>query len=126
MCTTSRWRRISPTRTPYWRRLDDLEYLQGFADRAYQRLVQSGDYGYRSLARLLEATIEQQYPLRIDPRWITFRSQTGPWRPPKLPAGKEHSKLWLALAERPTDLPLEHWELSERLAKVGSPRYMLD
>ena len=53
-------------------RLDDLGYLQGFADRAYQRLVQSGDYGYRSLARLLEETIEQQYSLRIDPNWVAF------------------------------------------------------
>ena len=45
-------------------RLDDLEYLQGFADRAYQRLVKSGDYGYRSLARMIEATIEEEYPKR--------------------------------------------------------------
>ena len=43
-------------------RLDDLEYLQGFADRAYERLVKSGDYGYRSLARLIEQHRRAGYP----------------------------------------------------------------
>ena len=100
-------------------RLDDLEYLQGFADRAYQRLVRSGDYGYRSLARLLEEAIEQQYPLRIDPNWVAFRSQAGRfWTPLKFPAESESDARLVALAERPTDLPLALHEFNERQARL--------
>ena len=91
-------------------RLDDLGYLQGLADRAYQRLVQSGDYGYRSLARLLKETIEQQYPLRIDPNWVAFRLQTARRLSSKRPANT-------ALVEKPTDLPLGQNELNDRLGK---------
>ena len=85
-------------RTPYWRRLDDLEYLQGFAERAYQRLVQSGNYGYRSLARLLEETIEEQYPLRIDPNWVAFRSQTAAASDAAQTRSAETKRPWRALS----------------------------
>ena len=57
-------------------RLDDIDYLQGFADRAYERLVRSGKYGYRSFARQIEDTIEQEYARRIDPQWLSYRSRT--------------------------------------------------
>lgn len=56
-------------------RLDDLKYLEGIAERAYDQLVRSNKYGYRTLASLVEAAIEEQYPIRIDPNWVAFRSQ---------------------------------------------------
>jgi hypothetical protein len=97
-------------------RLDDFEYLQGFADRAYQRVVQSGDYGYRSLARLIEATIEEQYPLRIDPNWVTYRSQTTRrWTSVDRSAQCKMEEAPLAaLGERPTTFPLGISEFNER------------
>jgi hypothetical protein len=98
-------------------RLGDLEYLQGFADRAYRRLVQSGAYGYRSLARLLEDTIEHQYPLRITPNWLTYRSQVAQhWTSV---CRSTDRKMYEAapsatLGERPTALPLGMSEFNER------------
>ena len=99
-------------------RLDDLEYLQGFADRAYQRLVGSGRYGYRSLARLLEATIEQQYPLRIDPDWVAYRAQTARLRTsPSQPLMR--SARQMLLAERPSNFPFGHEEFKGRQALIA-------
>jgi hypothetical protein len=90
-------------------RLNDLEYLQGFADRAYQRLVQSGDFGYRSFARHLKDTIEQQYPLRIDRKWVTFRAQAAQCPPLKSSAKSMHEMHRRSrFAEKPTDLPRSH------------------
>jgi hypothetical protein len=103
-------------------RLDDLEYLQGFADRAYQRLVQSGDYGYRSLARLLEDTIEQQYPLWIDPNWLAYREQMAQhWASVDRSADRKMSEGAPngALGERPTARPLGMSEFNER--RVQAP-----
>ena len=106
-------------RTSYWRRLDDLEYLQGFADRAYHRLVDSGRYGYRSLARLLEETIEQQYPLRIDPNWVAFRSQTERrWAPLEHSAETERQARLLH-CEKPTDFRSDYQ--SSTSAKPAAP-----
>jgi hypothetical protein len=108
-------------------RLDDLEYLQGFADRAYQRLVQSGDYSYRSLARLLEDTIEHQYPLWIDPNWLAYRERVAQhWTSidrsadRKMYEGAPNG----ALGERPTALPLGICEFNERQlwGRVQAPR----
>jgi hypothetical protein len=98
-------------------RLDDLEYLQGFADRAYRHLVQSGAYGYRSLARLLEDTIEQQYPLWIDPKWLTYRSRMAQLC--TLVDRSADRKMYVeaprgVLGERPTELPLGMSEFNER------------
>jgi hypothetical protein len=104
-------------------RLDDLDYLQGFANRAYQRLVRSGDYGYRSLARLLSDTIEEQYPLRIDPDWVAYRARTGrQWTPVELQVKGRRARQ-LAPAEIPTDLPLGRAEFSERLWRDHSLPY---
>ena len=101
-------------------RLGDLVYLQGFAERAYERLVQSGKYGYRSLARLLAETIEEQYPLRIDPNWVAFRSQTERrWAPLEHSAETERQARLLAL-ERPTDFPLGLPEFNARQASPVS------
>jgi hypothetical protein len=108
-------------------RLDDLEYLQGFADRAYRRLVQSGTYGYRSLARLLEDTIEQQYPLWIDPNWVTHRSQVAQhWTSVYRSTDRKmyEAAPSAALGERPTALPLGINEFNERQlwGQVQAPR----
>jgi hypothetical protein len=102
-------------------RLEDLEYLQGFADRAYRRLVQSGDYGYRTLARLIEDTIEQQHPLWIDPSWLTYRSQVAQiWTSIDRSAEREvfEAAPSAALGERPTALPLGINEFNERQAQA--------
>jgi hypothetical protein len=83
-----------------------LEYLQGFADRAYERLVKSGDYSYRALARLLEATIEYHYPLRIVSNGAAFPAQTARSSAPELRAANGRGeRRWAAFAQRPTDLP---------------------
>lgn len=90
-------------------RLDDLEYLQGFADRAYERLVASGNYGYRSLAKLLTDAIEDQYEVRVDPKWVVYRRATSqPW--PLIiiaeePQTEDEARA-IAYAEVATELPL--------------------
>ena len=94
-------------------RLDDLEYLQGFADRAYQRLVRSGDYGYRSFSQLIVDTIEKEYARRIDPDWIAYRSRTTRSTNTASQSPKV-SALQLELAERPTDVPLGADEFVQR------------
>ncbi len=104
-------------------RLDDLEYLQGFADRAYQRLVQSGSYGYRSLALLIEDTIEEQYPLRIDPNWLAYRARMAQhWTSVDRSTDREihEAASHLALGERPTALPLEMSDFERRQASIMS------
>jgi hypothetical protein len=98
-------------------RLGDFEYLQGFADRAYQRLIQSNDYSYSSLARLIEDTIEQQYPLWIDANWVTYRSQFAqPWSSAERTTDSDAQ--WSALGERPTAVPLELRGFSEGRAEA--------
>jgi hypothetical protein len=100
-------------------RLGDLEYLQGFADRAYQRLVQSGDFGYRSLARLIEDTIEQQYPLWVDPNWVTYRSQVEQhWTSVNRSPERETDEAPSALGEKPTELPIGLHEFDKSRAKA--------
>jgi hypothetical protein len=101
-------------------RLSDLEYLQGFADRAYQRLVVSGDYGYRRLAEMIKDTIEQEYPARIDQRWIEFRTRDRPARTFRRPAGSEDRLLQSSRAERPTDVPLGFDRFNERQVRQAS------
>lgn len=103
-------------------RLDDLDGLQGFADRAYERLVTSGDYGYRSLARLVTDTIEAEYPRRVDLAWVRYRRETGaPWRAPErveAPETEEEARQ-LALLEIPTELPLGSEEFNARHARLS-------
>jgi hypothetical protein len=89
--------------------LNKLEYLQGIADRAYQRLVQSGDYSYRALARLLEKTLEEEYIRVVDPDWVAYRSRSRVARArSSLKQTAKQSALRLILAERPTNVPLDH------------------
>jgi len=109
-------------------RLDDLEYLQGFADRAYRRLVQSGDYSHRSFARLIGATIEEQYPLRIDPNRVTYRSQVAErWAPVDRAAERKIEEVPLAaLGEKPTALPLGPSEFNKRQLSEFNERAVIE
>ena len=101
-------------------RLSDFEYLQGFADRAYRKLVQSGDYGYRSLARLVEDTIEEQYPLLVDPNWVNYRSQVERhWTSVHRSAEREMDEApSAAFGEKPTELPLGLSEFDKSRSKA--------
>ena len=102
--------------------LGNLDYLQGFADRAYDKLVTSGDYGYRSLARLLSDAIEEQYGGQIDTRWVEFRAQTAkPWKAlatPQTPETEEEARQ-IAYAETPTKEPLGLDDLRAREAEYS-------
>jgi hypothetical protein len=102
-------------------RLDDLEYLQGFADRAYRRLVRSGDFGYRSLARLLEDAIEQQYPIRVVPDRVKRQSRAAQRRKSLYRQAVRITRR-PALAEVPTDLPLGPDKFKERQIEAGKQR----
>jgi hypothetical protein len=108
-------------------RLDDLEYLQGFADRAYRRLVQSGDYGHRSFARLIADTIEEQYPLRIDPSWIMYGSQVTERRTSvdRSAERKIEEVPPAAFSEKPTALPLGASEFNKRQLSEFNERALI-
>ena len=99
-------------------RLDDLEYLQGFADRAYDRLVKSGDYGHRSLARMIKATIEEEYPKRGASNWLRLPSVIPRQSPLKRVFRNRFVARHLGYAEQPTELPLP----SNAPSAVGSTR----
>jgi hypothetical protein len=117
-------------------RLNNLEVLQGYADRAYRQLVQSGKYGYRTLAKLLEDTIEQEYPRYVDADYVAYRRDTGAARKGLgSPQSREDAR-WQALGEVPTALPLgsddfRHHGMSLarlrllRSAKYGSPLWAI-
>lgn len=47
------------------RRIEDIPALQAIAERAYERLVSSGEYGYRAFAAKLKSQIETQSELLI-------------------------------------------------------------
>ncbi len=108
--------------------LEDLDLLQKVSDNAYERLVASGRFGYRSLAEHLVQTIEEQYPLRVDPAWVEFRAATGrPWRPllpVELPETEEECRQ-KTLQEVPTESPLSPREyLAREEALVDEYRKM--
>lgn len=110
-------------------RLGDLDYLQGFADRAYEHLVASGDYGYKAFARKLVETIEDQYPRWIDHDWLTYCRNTRPrGKTAELPdeADGEARIRASILREQPTDLPKKSkvfWQKQEKLIENISAYY---
>ena len=91
-------------------KIEDLDYLQGFADRAYEHLVRSGKFGYRALADLLCETIEREYAERIDPRWLAYRSATAQKFVPPPPG---------PLNEKPTPYPQDVAVLNDRLLQAA-------
>jgi hypothetical protein len=102
-------------------KLHDLDFLQGFADRAYDHLVASGNYGYRSLADLISGAIEEQYPALLADPFVEHRTERSvPWAAPELPnAVKSYEDaVKVALGEKPTDYPQT---LSDFQAKLDSP-----
>ena len=101
--------------------LENLEYLQGIADRAYQRLVQSGDYSYRTLARFLEEAIEEGYKRVVDPDWVEYRARTAHAKSSLKQTAKQ-TALGLILAERPTNVPLGHQDFNGRQALIAQLR----
>jgi hypothetical protein len=90
-------------------RIDDLEWLQGFADRAYAKLVASGDYSYKSFVGLVEETAREQYARRINPAFAAHRrSLEKPWEPssPPVRLSTLAEAQRIALREQPSHTPL--------------------
>jgi hypothetical protein len=82
-------------------RLDDLEALEAMADRAYDRLVGSGEFSYQRFVELIDRTIlrkagELAVPLRLPQGGSAYRNFD--------PAA------FASLRERPTDAP-QHFTL---------------
>ncbi len=98
-------------------RIDDLDWLQSFADRAYLKLVVSGNYSYKSFVRLVEATAREQYAQRINPAFVAHRrTLSTPWKSWALSdrsSSLEHMKR-IALRERPSNTPLGTAEFQQR------------
>jgi hypothetical protein len=102
-------------------KLHDLAFLQGFADRAYNHLVASGNYGYRTLADLIRDVIEEQYPALMADGFLKHRNECSVrWTPPKYPMVVERYEdaVNIALSEKPTDYPQT---LSDFNAKHETP-----
>ena len=102
-------------------KLHDLDFLQGFADRAYDHLVASGNYGYRTLADLIKGAIEEQYPALLADGFVKHRAECSvPWTPPELPKSVKsyEDAIKVALGEKPTDYPQT---LSDFKAKHETP-----
>ncbi len=77
-------------------RLDDLEGLEAMADRAYDRLVASGDFSYQQFVKLIDRTIMRK------------ATELGiPLRPPRGGCGDADFDLaaLASLRERPTTAP---------------------
>jgi hypothetical protein len=91
-------------------------------------LVASGKFGYRSLAKLLEETIEEQYPIWVDSEWRSYRAQTTPqWSAVDLSAisNAEERELRRNLLEVPHDLPLGVEDFSYRQEIMACLRFGL-
>jgi len=102
-------------------RLDDIAYLQGFADRAYDKLVGSGEYSYSVFSRRLKDIIEEQFSIWIDQNWIELRRQTDQFWPrtdiQKSPATQKGR-----YSEQPSELPLSSRE--EFYLRAASSGYL--
>ncbi|WOH68184.1 hypothetical protein [Bradyrhizobium sp. BWA-3-5] len=83
-------------------KLDNLEYLKGFANRAHEHLIASGIYSYRTLTSAIRTAIEEFYPQIASNRAIQhWRSIQQPWVSTHNPADPKT----IALSEVPTDDP---------------------
>jgi hypothetical protein len=102
-------------------KLHDLDFLQGFADRAYDHLVASGNYGYHTLADLISGAIEELYPALLADGFVRHRVECSvPWTPPELPKSVKsyEDAIKIVLGEKPTDYPQT---LSDFKAKHETP-----
>ncbi len=101
-------------------KLHDVAYLQGFAHRAYERLIRSGEYGYSTFAKGLQDIIEEQYPIWIDRAWIELRDEVDRTWSLSDECGRSTSSVRREYSERPTELPLSsREEFYERAARTG-------
>jgi hypothetical protein len=80
--------------------------------------VKSGDYGHRSLARMIKATIEEEYPKRGASNWLRLPSVIPRQSPLKRVFRNRFVARHLGYAEQPTELPLP----SNAPSAVGSTR----
>jgi hypothetical protein len=106
-------------------RIDDLDWLQGFADRAHARLVASGEYSYQSFVALVESTAREQYARRIDPAHVSHRRRLQrPWQTPAMPARPASlaDANRIALRERPSHAPLGQAEFLQRQDELNKLR----
>jgi hypothetical protein len=103
-------------------RLDDFDYLRGFAERAHQHLIASGRYSYGALNSVIESAIEEFYPKVAADRERQHRlSIARPWCSPHDPQDPRT----IALSEVPTDAPQLPSYLSakqEHLRQLLQPR----
>jgi hypothetical protein len=101
-------------------KLQDIAYLEGFADRAYDRLIRSGEYGYSTFAKRLQDIIQEQFPIWIDRSWIALRDQVDrTWSLPN-EDGRPIRLVSRAYSELPTQLPVSsREEFYERAARSG-------
>jgi hypothetical protein len=83
-------------------RLNDHDYLRGFADRAYEHLIASGNYSYRTLMRSIKDAIDEHYPRIIADKFNQHRhSIAARWQLTYDPSSPHE----IALAETPTHEP---------------------
>jgi hypothetical protein len=89
-------------------KLHDLDFLQGFAERAFNHLIASGNYGYRALADSISNVVEELYPVLMADGFVRHRNDRSVrWTPPVLPTTVEchEDAIQIAFSETPTDLP---------------------
>lgn len=97
--------------------LTNLDGLRAMADRAHAHLVASGDYGYRSLGRLVTNAIEEFFPRRVDQAFVEYRARTGEAyasRRLPVPPSSEADARRIAFSECPTEMPAGPEDLAER------------
>lgn len=103
-------------------KLDDLDYLQGFAERSHENLIASNKYSYRTLTSVIESAIEEFYPrVMADPGIQHYRSIRQPWLSPHDP----QDPATIALSEHPTDfpqLPAYYLAKHEHLTQLLQPK----
>lgn len=89
-------------------KLDDIEFLEGFADRAFKHLVGSGNCSYQKLADLVSEVIEEHLPAVKADEFLVMRGERSvPWTIPELSThvGNNEAAVQLALGEKPSDYP---------------------
>lgn len=83
-------------------KLSDFDFLQGFANRAYDHLIASGRYSYKALTNAIEGAIDEFYPLitaSVDAQHRREIAQL--WQARHDPSSPHE----IALAELPTEDP---------------------
>lgn len=107
-------------------KLGDVESLRAMAGRAYRHLIRPDLFGYRRFGRLVEETIDEQFPLRVDPRWQEYRAMTRrvlPTRDAENIGSRQGvtamPKRVTAMPKTVTDFPVENVTMSklDRLSK---------